>query len=57
MKGFTMSKDTFKELFEAILLIAATDGVAVAEDLVYDNNAVGILPDPEALFILRRLNA
>lgn len=47
---------TFKGLFELALLEKATCGTEAAEEVVYEANALGLLPDADALYILNRLN-
>jgi len=55
MKGAEMPT-TFKGLFELALLEKATCGTEAAEEVVYEANALGLLPDADALYILNRLN-
>jgi hypothetical protein len=56
MSKSTQLRNDFQVVFEQALLETTISGVEAAEEVVYDANLDGYLTDPEALYILNRLN-
>lgn len=50
------AKEDWHVVCELALTVKATDGIWWAEQIVYDANLLGYLPDPKALYILNKLN-
>ena len=49
-------EDRFRKVFEEALLIKQQADLETAEEVVYDANLAGYLPDGDSLYILNRLN-
>lgn len=51
-----VKEDRFRRVFEEALLIKRQADLETAEEVVYDANLAGYLPDADSLYILNRLN-